>query len=365
MKGHQQVMFHVGIEALGQKEEILLHAVVVRGRELLLFGRLQSRSRVRRRLPSSNRSVRLGWSLRQSLSRKDHGNCQDNCYRCDHGSLTVASSVRGLKLTADIGGRHATNACSRPLTPDAALQKRTDSVNLLKPVDTRSSSNNTQEDHAIATIFATESHRFLTERQQGDFWQLGEDGRAAMDVVLLGAAADSELVVNAVDWITSFVEQSAQVRLTVRKGKPAAGSSHLVAVIGNPKRAGLQGLFEAGGPAPEVGPEGFVIQRLSTREQGRLLICWAPTELGCRYGLIEVLRSLRADGRSVGTKLVRVVNRPQFPMRICYVNFAEHLQNAFNPNVLFDVPVNRWSRADWERLHQSHTSTHLPGIGTG
>ncbi len=37
-------------------------------------------------------------------------------------------------------------------------------------------------------------------------------------------------------------------------------------------------------------------------------------------------------------------------MRICYVNFAEHLQNAFNPNVLFDVPVNRWSRADRERF---------------
>jgi hypothetical protein len=188
------------------------------------------------------------------------------------------------------------------------------------------------------------------ERQQGDFWQFGENGRAATDVVLLGAAADSELVANAADWIANFVERSAHVRLAVRKGKPAAGTSHLVAVVGDPARAGLPGLFEAGRPAPEVGPAGFVIQRLSTPEQGRLLVCWAATELGCRYGLIEVLRSLRADGRSVGTELVRAVDRPQFPMRICYVNFAEHLQNAFNPNVLFDVPVNRWSRADWERF---------------
>ena len=37
-------------------------------------------------------------------------------------------------------------------------------------------------------------------------------------------------------------------------------------------------------------------------------------------------------------------------MRICYLNFAQHLENAFNPNVLFDVPVNRWERGDWERL---------------
>ena len=48
--------------------------------------------------------------------------------------------------------------------------------------------------------------------------------------------------------------------------------------------------------------------------------------------------------------LSRVVERPQFPMRICYVNFAEHLQNAFNPNVLFDVPVNRWTLQDWHRF---------------
>ena len=80
------------------------------------------------------------------------------------------------------------------------------------------------------------------------------------------------------------------------------------------------------------------------------MVCWSPEPLGCRYGLIEILRSLTVEGKSVRTKLGRVVERPQFPMRICYVNFAEHLQNAFNPNVLFDVPVNRWTLADWERL---------------
>ena len=52
----------------------------------------------------------------------------------------------------------------------------------------------------------------------------------------------------------------------------------------------------------------------------------------------------------MASDLIHVVNRPRFPVRICYVNFAEHLQNAFNPNLLFDVPANRWSRTDWERF---------------
>ncbi len=62
------------------------------------------------------------------------------------------------------------------------------------------------------------------ERQQGDFWQFGENGRATTDVVLLGAAADSELVANAADWIASFVERSAHVRLAVRRGSRRRGS---------------------------------------------------------------------------------------------------------------------------------------------
>jgi hypothetical protein len=204
----------------------------------------------------------------------------------------------------------------------------------------------------IAPAWAGSGQSPLAERdrQQGDLWWLAQDGQAAGDIVLLGAAAESELVTNAADWIVGFVERSAHAQLPVRKGVPVAKGLHLVAIVGDPPRMGLPSLAAPGQPTPEVGPQGFVIQRFSTPEQGRLLVCWAPTTLGCRYGLIEVLRSLRTEGRSVGTDLVRAVDRPQFPLRICYVNFAEHLQNAFNPNLLFDTPVNRWSRTDWERF---------------
>lgn len=38
---------------------------------------------------------------------------------------------------------------------------------------------------------------------------------------------------------------------------------------------------------------------------------------------------------------------PALSHRSCYVNFAEHLQNAWNPNMFFPGAPNQWSRADW------------------
>ena len=38
--------------------------------------------------------------------------------------------------------------------------------------------------------------------------------------------------------------------------------------------------------------------------------------------------------------------------RSYYVNFAEHLQNHWNVNVLFADGPNRWSQEDWRRLLQ-------------
>ncbi len=38
---------------------------------------------------------------------------------------------------------------------------------------------------------------------------------------------------------------------------------------------------------------------------------------------------------------------PHFSHRACYVNFAEHLQNHWNPNLFYPGAPNRWSDADW------------------
>ncbi len=38
---------------------------------------------------------------------------------------------------------------------------------------------------------------------------------------------------------------------------------------------------------------------------------------------------------------------PAYAMRSCYVNFAEHLQNAWNVNFLYEDAPCQWSEADW------------------
>jgi len=174
---------------------------------------------------------------------------------------------------------------------------------------------------------------------------LVEQGQPTAEIVV---ASQSELIRNAADWISAFARDrtGAQLKL-VNAAK--AGSRQVVVAIGNDP--GLADVRAAGLKLdPRVGPEGFVLQRVGDAAHGEALVCWSPSEVGCRYGLIELLRTLQIRGQNVTTNVARVVDRPQFPVRICYVNFAEHLQNAFNPNVLFDVPVNRWSRAEWERF---------------
>ena len=187
-------------------------------------------------------------------------------------------------------------------------------------------------------------------RQQAAAWPLVDDGKPVADIVLLGAAQD-ELVRNAADWLNGFLHRTTGASLPVGGEELlAAGKRHIVAVVG--QHQALADWAQAGRLEfpDQVGDQGFVLQRLADPQVGEVLICWSPAALGCRYGLIELLRELDQAGRSASVSISRIVERPQFPLRICYVNFAEHMQNAFNPNVLFDVPANRWTLADWERF---------------
>ena len=177
---------------------------------------------------------------------------------------------------------------------------------------------------------------------------LARDGRPEADIVLLGPG---ELVRNTGEWLSSFVEARTGARIPIGGAELLEQPrSHLVAVVGDDPR--VKRWADAGKIhlEPRVGPQGFVVEALEIPAQHGSLVCWSPEELGCRYGLIELLRSTRIEGKTATVNLRRVVERPRFPLRICYVNFAEHLQNAFNPNVLFDCPNNRWSEQDWERF---------------
>jgi hypothetical protein len=177
---------------------------------------------------------------------------------------------------------------------------------------------------------------------------LARDGRPEADIVLLG---NSELLRNAADWLSGFVEARTGARIPIGGAELLEQPrSHLVALVGEGSRVKPWADALKIHPEPRVGPQGFVVEALENSSQRGSLVCWSPEEIGCRYGLIELLRSTRIEGKSATLSLRRVVERPRFPVRICYVNFAEHLQNAFNPNVLFDCPENRWSREDWERF---------------
>lgn len=45
-----------------------------------------------------------------------------------------------------------------------------------------------------------------------------------------------------------------------------------------------------------------------------------------------------------------MTGKPHFTHRSYYVNFAEHLQNTWNVNVLFPGAPNQWSADDWRRM---------------
>ncbi len=173
---------------------------------------------------------------------------------------------------------------------------------------------------------------------------LTEGGKPACDVVVRVAGAGAVVVKTAVGQLNAYVKQAAGVEMPVASRLPDDGPA-LVAVAGKPP----SWLTKAGFAPPAVGPQGFAIRRIA-RPHGRdWLVVWGETPLGCRYGLVEVLRSLR-PGEGVGsliTDLTDLTDAPHFPVRVYYFNFAEHLQNAFGLNTAYDVPNGRWSRDDW------------------
>ncbi len=191
---------------------------------------------------------------------------------------------------------------------------------------------------------------FACERAHGGDFVLAAGKKATADVALLGDASQ-ELVRNAAGWLNDAIGQStaATLRIGGEELVQPAGR-HIVAIIGDhPLLARLTSQHQLKFPA-DVGEQGYVIQRVDDAAAGELLTCWSPASIGCRYGLIELLRELDTRGGAARLRLQRVVERPRFPVRICYVNFAEHLQNAYNPNLLFDEPTNQWSNDDWDRF---------------
>ena len=45
--------------------------------------------------------------------------------------------------------------------------------------------------------------------------------------------------------------------------------------------------------------------------------------------------------------MTKTTEKPYFEHRSCYVNFGEHLQNAWNVNMFYPDAPDRWSLDDW------------------
>ena len=173
-------------------------------------------------------------------------------------------------------------------------------------------------------------------------WLVAARNGTFMDFVCLDDAAGNELVTNAIDWINIYVRQQTNREIAVHSAKKKLVAFYVG--FGEEARKNLTDFQINDDP----GSQGFVLKQVNI-DGKKAMCCWSPTELGCRYGLIEFLRSLKTMDGDVVSDILHVVDAPRFPFRIHYVNSAEHLQNAYNPNFLFDVTDNRWSLDDWER----------------
>ena len=185
-------------------------------------------------------------------------------------------------------------------------------------------------------------------REVGAPFPIVAEGRAACDVLLLPPA--DHVVGNAAQFLADYTSGQYRTPLAVTRAKalPQTGR-HIVALVGTEADA-VRALQEGGEftPDPGVRPQGFVIQRLR-HVDADLLVCWGAEALGCRYGLIEILRSIDDGPAGCDVKLERCVDWPQFPMRIQYFNFAELLVNGYGVNMIHDSEVYRWSEAEWRR----------------
>ena len=158
----------------------------------------------------------------------------------------------------------------------------------------------------------------------------------------------ARVVETAIGQLNEYLAANCHVTLPVESSSllPTEGDWIVAAAGYEPSR--LLDLVE---PVGNIGEQGFVLRQVAAPTgSGRWLIVWGKTPLGCRYGLIELIRLLRCEGPDCFTDITHAQDEPAFPHRIYYHNFGEHLLNAYSVNMLHDVPFARWTRADWRRF---------------
>ncbi len=179
---------------------------------------------------------------------------------------------------------------------------------------------------------------------EGAPFTLGANGEPRCAVV--SAPNASTVVRTALDLLDRTLRAETGLALPrTESTEPRPRTPSIVPVVGD--EPFVSRLREAGlETADDLGAQGFVVQRVDL-DGVPVMAIWSPSAIGCRYGAIELLRSLSLAPGEASTRLVRVVSRPHFPIRISYLNFAEHLQNRYNVNFVYDTPECQWSLDEW------------------
>lgn len=185
------------------------------------------------------------------------------------------------------------------------------------------------------------------EWRQGERFSLVHQGQASCRILNTVTGENARIVETAIGQLNQYLSANygAELPLESSGQLPSAGNWIVTAVGAVPSS-----LPETAALVEGIGDQGFLIRQIAAPSgSGRLLLVWGKTPLGCRYGLIELLRSLQPAGKDCFSDLAQVRDQPAFSHRIYYHNFGEHLLNVFSVNMLHDVPFARWTRADWRR----------------
>ncbi len=200
---------------------------------------------------------------------------------------------------------------------------------------------------AVSSVRADESdiHRL---RHQGErFWLVGQQ-QSSCRVLNMVAGEQARVVESAIGQLNDYVAANYGVQLPVETSTSLPTQGDWIVAIAGAEPSGMLAMIE---PMEDIGDQGFLLRQVAAPSgNGRWFIVWGKTPLGCRYGLIELMRSLQSHGNACFTELALVRDEPVFPRRVYYHNFGEHLLNAYSVNMLHDVPFARWTRADWRRF---------------
>ncbi len=202
--------------------------------------------------------------------------------------------------------------------------------------------------------FAAESPKTLATPAQpirtaaaGKRFLLVHQGQAACRILNTVTGENARVVETAIGQLNQYLSANHGAELpTESLAQLPATENWIVTAVG----AVPSSLAETATMVEGVGDQGFLIRQIAAPSgNGRRLLVWGKTPLGCRYGLIELLRSLQSAGKDCFSDLTQVRDEPAFAHRTYYHNFGEHLLNVFSVNMLHDVPFGRWTRADWRR----------------